>query len=206
MSVILVAEEDAGSAEQIAGLLRSGGWSVETAASHAAALRAAAARQPALLLASADLAEAPSLLAAFSRRRGGPGAIALVPRSAAGQASAEDYRADDLLAKPCSPETLERTIRRFLSRSPPAAAASDVSRSDVSRSDVSRSDVSAAEAAQDGRQLTSADIFGDVLAEVEAEAQREKNARRARARTRRADEIERKLEETPNGSFCSAFW
>ena len=122
MSVILVAEEDAGSAEQIANLLQSEGWLIEIVPSRNDALRVAAARRPALLLASVTLPEASSLLAAFSRRRGGPGAVALVAQAAAG-ATAEDYQADDLVTKPCSAEALVRTVRHYLTSSPPGAGA-----------------------------------------------------------------------------------
>ncbi len=227
MSVILVAEEDAGSAEQIANLLRSEGWRVEIVSSRNDALRAAAARQPALFLASATLPEASSLLAAFSRRRGGPGSIALVgqaadlPEGAAKPLAAEDYQADEWVAKPCSPQVLVRTVRRCLTGSPeagtpdgrtpdagtpagrtppvPEAAATDAR--EAGRRDAGPRETGPPAAETSGQQLTSADIFGDVLAEVEAEAQREKDARRARTRTRRtqAEEIERKLEETLSG-------
>lgn len=182
MSVILVAEQDAGVAEQIATVLESEGWTAEVVASRDAAFHAAATSKPRLLLASATLPEASSLLAAFSRQRGGPGAIVLVPAALAGRASAAEFHADLLLASPASDDDLKATVRSCLQVT--AAAPKPILEPQAS-----------------GQQLTSAEIFGDVLAEVEAEATK---ARRAASKERRraaSDEIERKLEETLSGVF-----
>ena len=56
----------------------------------------------------------------------------------------------------------------------------------------------------DAEQLTSADIFGDVLAEVEAEARSSKPGSRSRKPSPPARDIERKLEETLSGVIPGA--
>ncbi len=56
----------------------------------------------------------------------------------------------------------------------------------------------------DAEQLTSADIFGDMLAEVEAEARGSKPASRSRKASPPTGDIERKLEETLSGVIPSA--
>lgn len=132
-----------------------------------------------MLLASAAFPDARSLLATFSRRQGGPGSVVLVPGTGAEGATAGDFQADQLLVKPCSAKALRQTVRPYLETSPAPE-----------------------DALQKGsRQFSSADIFGDVLAEVEAEARREKKARRARTRRTRSqtEDIEHKLEETLSG-------
>jgi len=183
--VILVAEQDASYAERIADALRAEGWAVEAVGSRAAALERAAAVNPRLLLANANLPESRALLGAFSRARGGPGAVVLVPVGRVHEVSAADYRADELLAKPFSDDDLKRTVRSCLER--PRAPEAETTGATES----------------DSRQLTSADIFGDVLAEVEAEARRAKGKRRREAKERADDDLERKLEETLSGVIPS---
>ena len=186
MSVILVAEQDAGFAASIAEHLKAEGWQVHRVDGRDAAFQAATTMKPGLLLASASMPDARALLSAFSRRRGGPGAVVMVPAPQAGQVQAADFDADVLLAKPFSDVDLKNTVRACL-----AQAAQDTTRP-------------SAEGIQSGgQQLTSADIFGDVLAEVEAEATRARRAAsKARKRTSK-DEIERKLEETLSGVLLS---
>ncbi len=177
MSVILVAEQDAGFVRQIVSALRSEGWTTRPVDSRAAALRSADAEMPSLVLASSTLPEAAQLLGAFARSRGGPGSVVLVAEGDAGGVSAADYQADGMLTKPCSDEDLRQAVRQCLSVSAPESPPPK----------------------RITRQLTSAEIFGDVLAEVEAEAERARKAR-ARSRSKQADnEIERRLEETLSG-------
>ena len=114
MSVILVAEQDASYAERIVEVLSSAGWDARAVPSREAAFEAANAQRPGLLIASASLPEASSLLAAFSRSRGGPGAVVLVPVAVAGRVTAADYQADALLDKPFSDDSLVQTVRRCL--------------------------------------------------------------------------------------------
>ncbi len=178
MSVILVIERDASRSERISEALRSDGFSVLVAASHAEALSSAEARAPDLLLASSELPDASALLADFSRSRGGPGAVVLAP--AATGASAADFQADELLAEPFSDDELREVVRRCvaaaLRRQAPAPPHSD-----------------------DSERLTSADIFGDMLAEVESEVRRSGTAPGARKPSRPMKDIERRLEETLSG-------
>ena len=175
MSVILVAEQDASTVRQIADSLRSEGWTARTVDSRAAAMASAAAETPNLVLASSTLPEAAQLLGAFARGRGGPGSVVLVPEADAAGVSAADYQADELLTKPCSDETLKETVRQCLGAGVAQPPPKRVS-----------------------RQLTSAEIFGDVLAEVEAEALRARQVR-SQSKAKRDDDIERRLEETLSG-------
>ena len=184
MSVILVAEQDGSYAERIVDVLRSAGWSAQTVSSREAAFEAANASRPRLLIASASLPDASSLLAAFSRDRGGPGSVVLVPVAVAGRVAAADYHADALLDKPFSDDALQDLVRQcFESQSSPTSEASPAS-------------------SETAQQLTSEDIFGDVLAEVEAEAKRTR-PKRPRAQ-KSSDDINRKLEETLSGVFLDA--
>ncbi len=176
MSVILVVERDAGRAERINQALRRDGLSVTTAASRGEALRSAEVRAPSLLLANSTLPEAPALLADFSRRRGGPGAVVMVEGEGGSPA---DFQADMILAEPFTDDELRGLVRRWLKPEPDAQP--------------DASDSSEAE------QLTSADIFGDMLAEVEAEARSTRPATAARKPSLPMEDIERRLEETLSG-------
>ncbi len=178
MSVILVVERDTSRSERISDALRSDGLTVTTVAGHAEALSSAEERAPGLLLASSALPEASALLADFSHSRGGPGAVVLAP--AAEGASAADYQADELLAEPYSDDQLREIVQRCLATAPD-------SRPEAAR----RSDKT--------ERLTSADIFGDVLAEVEAEARSTKPAPGARKPPKPTGDLERRLEETLSG-------
>lgn len=175
MSVILVAEQDAHDARRIADALCSAGWVAEIVRDlEDVARRGVDREQHCLLLASAALPEAGGLLDAFSRRRGGPGSVAIVS-STLEATETSSYQADEKLVKPFSDADLHRTVRRLI-------ADASGSRPEASR------------------QLTSEDIFGDVLAEVEAEARRAAHARRRAHETSRAvDDVERRLDETLSG-------
>ena len=180
MSVILVVEQDARYAERISDALRADGLSVEAAGSRAEALSLARSRSPRLLLASSTLTRAPELLAAFSRSRGGPGSVVLVSDAAAPRVSAADFEADEILAEPFSDDDLRQLVQHCLKAAP-------------SRQQLAPRPTNSSE------QLTSDDIFGDVLAEVDAEAQRARTMARARRPAIPMEDIERKLEETLSG-------
>lgn len=169
MSVILVVEQDTAYANRIASVLRTAGRQAEIAGDVEAAEQLAV--RPDLVLVSGTLPNAPGLLGQFSTNRGGPGSVVALPISLAGQVAPSQYQADRVLPKPFSDEELLSIVGQLLP--------------------------SPAELAQG--QLTSADIFGDVLAEVEAEAQAV-DARRRRTRSDNSD-IDRKLEETLSGFF-----
>lgn len=157
MSVILVAEQDASYAERIAETLRASGWPAQVVADEESALQVATSARPLLLVANATLVGAETLLASFSRSRGGPGSIVMVPNAMAALVSASDYQADEILAKPFSEDELRQIVGEAIEKGRPAPAPEP--------------------AGDAGRQLTSVDIFGDLLAEVEQEAQRARTGR-----------------------------
>ncbi|HEV8237795.1 MAG TPA: TonB family protein [Thermoanaerobaculia bacterium] len=177
MSLILVIEQDGSYTERIQGALAAEGWNVQVVGDRAAAMRAAAAEAPDLVLVSTAAPGAAEMLRSFGRAQGGPGAMAL---TAAGQAPPA---ADGSLAKPFTDEQLRVSVRRCLSRGQRAAA-----------------EAAAAKAALAGAQLTSQDLFGDLLAEVEEEAARPKPKPAARPAT--AD-IDKQLQQTLSGMLDS---
>ena len=172
MSLILVIEQEGPYTERIKGALTAEGWAVQVVSSREAAMVAAANRAPDLVLVSTDTPGAVDVLQSFARRSGGPGAMALTH---AGQGPPAD--ADGALAKPFTDEQLRMSVRRCLSRAQKSSA-----------------EAAAARAASVGAQLTSQDLFGDLLAEVEEEA-----SRPVRPAPSRAVDLDRKLEETLSG-------
>ncbi|HEV7515368.1 MAG TPA: serine/threonine-protein kinase, partial [Thermoanaerobaculia bacterium] len=121
------------------------------------------------------------------------GVVALLAEDA-GQSGAGGLEADELLAKPFSAEALRLLVRRLLAarREPPAPVA----------------------VAGSGHKLTSQDIFGDMLAEVESEGvaaapalpsiPRPAASAAARSATRGDEEMQRKLEQTLSGVLGTA--
>ena len=186
MSVILVVEQDANTAERIREVLRSNDQSVAVVGSRAEALSRAEREVPRLLLASSTLPQAAELLAAFSRQQGGPGAIVLVPQAEVSEGTAADLRADEILTAPFSDDDLIQLVERCLNEAsslPPKTS----------------------KPPSDAEQLTSEDIFGDVLAEVEGEAKHAASVpvpprqSKLSKSDRSMEDIERKLEETLSG-------
>lgn len=188
MSAILVVEQDAGHAEQIAEALRADGFQVEIAISIDAALRFAAKHTPRLVFASATLPHAKDLLGGFSRRRGGPGAVAIVPVNLASEVSPHDFQADELLPKPFSDEHLRSLVERCLNEDEDEGSAPQ-----------QPSPPTLPPPVVDGQQLTSADIFGDLLAEVEDDAKKPVAPAARRTPSPPSEDLERKLEETLSG-------
>ncbi len=172
MLLILVVEPDTHCAELIASALRPDGWDVVLTDSREAALRSIATHAPDLLIASGSLPGAKDLLRSFARHGGGPGAMVLVPATLAGHISALDFAADQVITKPLSEAGLAQQVGIFL-HSPTASPA----------------------AADDGELLTSADIFGDLLAEVEAEGAARRELEEM-PDTEFEAELDRKLEQT----------
>jgi TonB family protein len=150
MPWILVAESEGRYAERVRDALAADGWQVETVPSVAAALAAAAARAPEIVIASAELSGARDLLGRFARHAGGSGAVALLPEL--GGADEVARAADEALAKPFTEQQLRLAVRRLATagRAPKAAPPA---------------------AADSGERLTSQDLFGDVLAEMGEEAE-----------------------------------
>lgn len=141
MPTILVVEQELDTAHRIRDLLTASGKKVRIASGPGQAFEASAAEAPDLVLVSSEVAGAGSIAARFARRSGGPGVIALLaPTPLARFFAAEG---DDQVTKPFGDQDLLQAVERALaSRPAPAATAT--------------------------RKLTSQDIFGDVLAEVES--------------------------------------
>ncbi|MEO8504273.1 MAG: TonB family protein [Acidobacteriota bacterium] len=175
MSLILVVEQEGRYIERIHDALTAEGWRVKVVNGREPALQAAASEAPALVLVNSDLPDAVPLLDQFSRHRGGPGTVALVPERSVGRITAQELGADDILGKPFSDQDLRLLVRRSLN---------------------AQREVRPATSLPAGKQLTSEDIFGDVLAEMETEPA---PVRPPSSATRDADLIQKKLEQTLAG-------
>ena len=163
MSLILVVEREGRYIERIQDALSSEGWRAKVVGGHPEALRAASSEAPSLVLVASDLEGAASLYDSFARRSGGPGVVALVPERSAGELTAERLAVDAVLAKPFTDQDLRLVVRRGLSGA---------------RQSASRPP--AAGAGGEGG-LTSREIFGDLVAEIESEMAREEVAARLAA-------------------------
>jgi TonB family protein len=146
MPWILVAESEGRFAERIRDGLVADGWQVEIVPTVAEAERHAAARAPELVIVNAELAGAAEFVARRARRSGGGGAIALLAEAGGGEQVAA--AADERLTQPVNEQELRLAVRRLATagrapKAPPPPA--------------------------DEARLTSRDLFGDVLAEMEAE-------------------------------------
>ncbi len=143
MPSILVVEQEPHYVERISAALGAEGWRVRVVPTVEQALQAAAGERPDLIVAGTDAPGFDVLTFSFSRRAGGPGVLAL---ETGGGALADG--ADGRLAKPFTDQQIVLAARKaLLAHQQPAAAPP----------------------APDQR-LTSHDIFGDVLAEVEGDA------------------------------------
>ena len=191
MSLILVVEPENRYIERISDALGADGWKVQAVPGHDEALAAVASQSPDLILVSAQAPGAERVVSAFSRRAGGPGVLVLL---AEGEEANGRFGAEDRLGKPFTAQELRLAVKR-------AAA--------VRRE-------AAAPAAVDGPKLTSRQIFGDLLAEVEDEvsgahktieppAAPAPPAAPPRAVTPAGgDEMQRRLDETLSGVFKPA--
>lgn len=186
MALILVIEREQRYIERIQDALSVEGHRLHFVGGRAEALQAAASEAPDLVIASAEAPGVEALAVSFARRSGGPGVVALMPESLEG-ADAAAIEADEFLIKPFTDQDLRLAVRRSL----------------TARRDPARARVTQA----DDHQLTSKDIFGDVLAEVEDDLRRPASAPTpasalptgfAAAGTDQGA-IERKLEQTLSG-------
>jgi TonB family protein len=162
MPSILVLEQEPGSMERIHNALGVEGWRVRMVQEPGQALQAAASEAPDLVIVSAEVTGGSALAGSFSRRAGGPGLVGLLPERAA-EAGLGGFPADELLSQPFSDEDLRAVVRRVLAAAgsaPPATTPSPVSPAKP--------------------KLTSHDIFGDVLAEVEGAGDDDSPARLSR--------------------------
>jgi len=215
MPLILVVEQDEGVVARLRQTLGAeGGWRLQHVRSAEEAMQRVASEAPDLFVVSTRIKGASNLLGTFARRQGGPGTLALIPDGAAEDDPATaGYGADAALAPPVSGERVRQAIEQILHGDSQAASAPSVP----------------------GRQepkLTSLDIFGDLVAEVEREAQGKTKepqsgpaVSRAGAadqaapadqptppapgprpprRSRVDDDIERRLEQTLSGVFPEA--
>ena len=190
MSLILVVESEGRHAERVRDGLGSDGWQVEVVSSCEAAVAAVADRAPQLVLINAELPGAPEMLRSLSRAQGGPGSIALLPEVVGRELG--PLEADESLIKPFSDKDLRQLARRVVS----SARAPRKSETEA-----------------DQKRLTSQELFGDLLAEVESEANAAAPATLAPplptppaatatpppAATARSSEMEQRLERTLSG-------
>lgn len=153
MSLILVVEPEERYIQRVQDALGSEGWRAQTVGDRSAALQAAASEEPSLVLVSTEVEGASALIESFARRSGGPGVVAIVEEAAAGGASAEGMGADDLLTKPFTDQQLRLTVRRGL----------------VAASKPAPKSAGPGPSADADARFTAADIFGDVVAEVESQ-------------------------------------
>ncbi len=144
MPSILVVERDPNYAGRINAALSAEGWRVRVVPAVEMALQAGSAEKPDLILAGTDLPGFEVLVFSFSRTSGGPGVIGLVPEN--GMGGGPDG-ADGRLAKPFTDQQVVLAIRQALLSGRSAAPAPPPRE----------------------QKLTSHDIFGDVLAEVEGD-------------------------------------
>lgn len=176
MPSILVVEQEPHSVERINAALGAEGWRVRVVPSVEQALHAASAEPPDLVMAGTDVPGFEVLTFSFSRRGGGPGVVALDPGNGASSAGAADAR----LAKPFTDQQVVLAARQaLLARRQPAPAP-----------------------AAPEQKLTSQDIFGDVLAEVEGDQPPRPviaPPRAAQPPAPPAADVQRRLEETLSG-------
>jgi TonB family protein len=149
MASILVVGQEQRSLERFHRVLSAEGWRVRIAQGRAQALQAAALEPPDLVLTGAEMPGAEELASAFRRSAGGPGIVVVM--SEVGSPSGPAVLGDDRLRSPFGDEDLVAAVRRML------AAQRD------------RTGPQAQGAPPPTVRLTSQEIFGDVLAEVEGQ-------------------------------------
>jgi serine/threonine protein kinase len=151
MPSILVLEQDPRSLERLHHTLGTAGWRVRIVHDPAEAFTAAAAERPDLVIVGASVSGSASVAGSFARRSGGPGVLALLPPGTTA-AGFDGLPADELLPAPFTDQDLLAAVQRAgtAPRQKPAAP-------------------SPAAAPRPESKLTSLDIFGDVLAELDDE-------------------------------------
>ena len=181
MSLIVVIEQDGSRAKEVSAALAAEGWSVETCTDLDVAVRVVAGKSPQLVVAG-ERSVTTQVVQQFSRSQGGPGLLVI---------GGEIAGADGSVAGDATDEQVRLAVRRCLST--------------LSRKAVQQA---AKDAALSGNQLTSADIFGDLLDEVEgggavvdsakSRPPHKKTVRPVSAKPKQTD-IDRKLEQTLSG-------
>ena len=189
MPLILVVERDGRVAGRVRRALEPEGWTVVHARGVTEAMQTVASEAPDLFLVAAELEGAGKVLSSFARRQGGPGTVALLPQDLPGAAdvpsAAARLGADAGLPRSFEAGELRAVVEGIL-----------------------RSGDRPAGPAADEPKLTSQDIFGDLVAEVESGADFPAAPPPSAAppepvlpkhRGPADAEIERKLEETLSG-------
>jgi len=140
MSWIVVLESEGRASESLREALSEDGWLVDVVTTYDAAIAAVSEHGPDLVVANAELSDAGRLLNEMARGRGGPGSLALTAPGVRFDAS------DEVLRRPFSDQDLRMAVRDLVTqgRAPKTPPPAD-----------------------EGERLTSQDLFGDVLAEVE---------------------------------------
>ena len=177
MPSFLIVERDESTVDKLRSALEAEGWPVTVAADVDAARGSLQNSAPDVVLVAAELEGAGELLEATSRQQRGDGSASI----ALGGGDAEG--GDAVLARPVEQAALLAEIRRLLAASGPAPASADRPK------------------------LTSEDIFGDLLAEVEGgERPKSEEASQAPAapaakpsRASASKDLDRELEKTLSG-------
>ena len=157
MPLIVVVEQEKRYVERIEQALSPQGWEIQGVADRAAAMQQATDSEVALLVVNSEVSEAAELVSSFSRDKGGPGAVLLVPESSKGDTS--ELGADEVLHKPFTDQEISLAVRRCISAAQGDEAAAAMKGGEEPAGPMAMVD--------DGVQLTSEDIFGDVMSELE---------------------------------------
>ena len=158
MPRILVVEQEQRYVERISEALSSQGWDVEGVPDRAAAVQHVADHETSLVVVNSEVDDSKALIKLFSRHFGGPGTVVLVPENA--QDGTDGFGGDEVLQKPFSDQDIRLAVRRCLTGAAKAGATTAVASAE--------SGADAEVAAGSERRLTSEDIFGDVVSELES--------------------------------------
>lgn len=145
MGLILVVSEDLVEIETIKTALSVHGWWVTVAADRQTALQVAADQAPKLVVVDGELPDSLDLVRSFGSSNGGPGVLSCVPPDFDRALDFKQAGGDELLTKPVAPASVLEAVQRCLAgpRVEPATRATP------------------------SNLLTTEEIFGDVLREIE---------------------------------------
>ncbi len=155
MDAILVVSGDLGERERLKSSLQARGWWVVAVGDRQSALRAAADQAPRAVILDAELDDAPELVKTFGSSNGGPGALVLSPETSSPESLGFlEQGADELLRRSVSAGDLAEAVSR-LSAQPRTQPLRRVQ--------------------NPGRTLSSDEIFGDLLAEMNGDGGQEED-------------------------------
>jgi CheY-like chemotaxis protein len=149
MPLILVVEQEKRYVERIEEALGPQGWEIVAVDDRAGVMRLVADRAADLVVVNAEVDGALELVSSFSRSAGGPGTVALVPE--AGDNDEVRSSADEVLEKPFTDRDIRLAVRRCLSAGREAPAV----------------EAPAATPPPADQRLSSEELFGDVVLELE---------------------------------------